>query len=117
MAGRADDASEKMHETRGWAMESTSWWIQAALAGEFGRTVDVGAGHVLVEEGCPGDEAYVLVSGNAEVVVGGRRVAWIGPGELFGEMAVLDRKPRSATVTATEPSRVAVLDRRMTDGL
>jgi DNA-binding CsgD family transcriptional regulator len=69
---------------------------------------------VLVQEGSPGDDAFVLVSGGAEVVVGGRRVARIAPGELFGEIAALDGGVRSATVVTTAPSRVAVLDRRTT---
>ena len=98
-------------------MERTATWIRAAAAEGSGRTLEVGRGHVLVHEGRPGDEAFVLVSGHADVIVAGRRVAQIGPGELFGEIAPMDGGPRSATVITTAPSRVAVLDRSMTQEL
>ncbi len=98
-------------------MEQASSWIRAAVAEGSGRELEVDRGHVLVQEGRPGDEAFVLVSGGAEVVVDGRRVARIEPGELFGEIAPMDGGPRSATVIATASSRVAVLDRRATQEL
>jgi len=46
---------------------------------------------------------HVVVSGTATVSVKGRRVGRLGPGDFFGEMAVIDRGVRSATVTADEP--------------
>lgn len=58
------------------------------------------AGAVLTEQGAVGREAFVIQSGQAEVTVSGARVATIGPGSLVGEMAIIDRRPRSATVTA-----------------
>src|ERR1700730_5692777 len=58
------------------------------------------AGTVLTREGGVGLESFVIVSGTAAVTVRGQRVAELGPGAVFGEMAVLQHEPRSATVAA-----------------
>lgn len=62
--------------------------------------VTAAAGAVLIEQGDVGQEAFVLCSGQAGVFVNGNRVATIGPGSAVGEMALLDKRPRSATVRA-----------------
>ena len=62
--------------------------------------VSAQAGAVLMEQGDVGQEAFVICSGQAGVYVNGHRVAAIGPGSAVGEMALLDRRPRSATVKA-----------------
>lgn len=66
-------------------------------------------GRRLMREGAPAGEAFLIVEGRAEVVIGGERVAEVGPGELVGEMALLDHNPRSATVTALTPMRLLVM--------
>jgi CRP/FNR family transcriptional regulator, cyclic AMP receptor protein len=58
------------------------------------------AGTVLIEEGTIGREFFFVVEGRASVRRGGRKVALLGPGDYFGELALLDRGPRSATVVA-----------------
>ena len=58
------------------------------------------AGTVLLEEGVPGHELFVLVAGDVEVRLDGSAVSQIGPGGFVGEMALLDHGPRSATVIA-----------------
>ena len=73
--------------------------------------VDVGAGEVLVQEGTTGRESFVIVAGEAVVTVAGRQIALLGPGDFFGEMAVLDPgQPRSATVAAASAMRLLVLE-------
>jgi CRP-like cAMP-binding protein len=64
------------------------------------ENVSAEAGAVLMEQGDVGQEAFVICSGQAGVFVNGHRVAAIGPGSAVGEMALLDRHPRSATVKA-----------------
>jgi CRP-like cAMP-binding protein len=67
---------------------------------------DVPAGTVLVRQGAIGRSSYVIVEGWASVSVSGTAIAVLGPGEHVGEMAMLDDRPRSATVTAKTRMRV-----------
>jgi CRP-like cAMP-binding protein len=57
-------------------------------------------GETVIEEGKGGAGFWVIESGNVTVSVGGKPVNTLGPGEHFGEIALLDEGPRSATVTA-----------------
>jgi CRP/FNR family transcriptional regulator, cyclic AMP receptor protein len=66
----------------------------------------------LVVEGEPGDDMFVLLSGSAVVLRGGRKLASVGPGESVGELAILSRAPRNATVTTRTDCDVAVISRR-----
>ena len=72
----------------------------------------VATGKVLCEEGDIGREFFVIVSGTAGVRRKGRRVATLGPGDFFGELALLDRKPRSATVVSESELQILVLGQR-----
>lgn len=78
----------------------------------LGTRATVREGKVLTEQGRPGREFFLVVSGTARCLINGREVARFGPGDFFGEMALLDGQPRSATVLATSPMDVLVLDRR-----
>jgi CRP-like cAMP-binding protein len=66
-------------------------------------------GERLTEEGRRGREFFVLVEGAVAVSRVGRKVAKLGPGDWFGEIAILTYKPRTATVTATSPVRLLVV--------
>jgi CRP-like cAMP-binding protein len=70
------------------------------------------AGKVLTREGEQGSEFFIVLEGEVEVRQGDRVVATRGPGEYVGEIALLDRRPRTATVVATTPVSVEVLSRR-----
>jgi CRP-like cAMP-binding protein len=71
--------------------------------------IDVPEGKVLTREGDRGREFFVLLDGSAVVQQGGRKVNSLGPGDFFGEIALVSRSPRTATVTATTPSRLLVI--------
>jgi CRP/FNR family cyclic AMP-dependent transcriptional regulator len=73
--------------------------------------VDVDAGRVLIEEGATGGECFVVVEGRVEVRRDGEPIAEAGPGDVLGELALLDRKPRNASAVAVEPTRLLVLAR------
>lgn len=78
------------------------------------RTTDIpiAEGHVLVQEGDPGLEFFVIVSGRAKVSRKGRKVGELGPGDFFGELSLLIDADRNATVTALTPMEAIVLSRR-----
>lgn len=69
-------------------------------------------GRVLMEQGARGRECFVLLEGTATVRRNDRKVATLGPGDHFGELALLDGGPRTATVVADTPLRVLVLGQR-----
>ena len=71
----------------------------------------VGVGRELVREGETGDELFILIDGTARVIRGGRIVDQLGPGDFFGELALLDPAPRNATVTATSEFDLLVVGR------
>ena len=80
--------------------------------------VEAPADTVLVEEGEPADTFFVLLQGEAVVRRKGggrrsRRVATLGAGSYFGELALLDPAPRSATVSATTPVTLAAISARV----
>jgi CRP/FNR family transcriptional regulator, cyclic AMP receptor protein len=58
------------------------------------------AGTVVAHEGDPGVGLFIITDGSTDVTVGGKRLAKLGPGDFFGEIALLDGGPRTATVTA-----------------
>ncbi|HVA52680.1 MAG TPA: cyclic nucleotide-binding domain-containing protein [Acidimicrobiales bacterium] len=79
----------------------------------LGVTLEIAANQVLTKEGAVGEEAFLIVSGNAHCTVGDQvEVADLGPGELFGEMSLLDGDRRSATVIADTDMTVTVFERR-----
>lgn len=74
--------------------------------------IDLPEGKVLIEEGDTGREFFVLVEGTAEVERGGKKVASIGAGDFFGEIALIAKTPRNATITTTSPARALVITDR-----
>lgn len=75
------------------------------------------AGTVLMHQGRPGYECFVLVTGQATVTRDGQVLAQLGPGEVIGEMSLLDTAPRSATVTLDTDAELLVLDTASFDRL
>lgn len=66
----------------------------------LGRVMEFGSGREVTEEGGGGVGFHVILSGSATVDVHGTRRRELGPGDYFGEVTLLDGKPRTATVTA-----------------
>ena len=67
---------------------------------ELTDEVLIPAGSVVVDQGDPGTDCYVILDGTASVYVRGDHVASSGPGSMVGEMALVDHRPRTATVVA-----------------
>jgi CRP/FNR family transcriptional regulator, cyclic AMP receptor protein len=80
----------------------------AAIADE----IDLREGKELTKEGRAGREFFVLIEGDADVKKGSRRINRLGAGDFFGEIALVTRRPRTATVIATSPVRALVITDR-----
>jgi len=74
--------------------------------------LDLREGKEMTREGEPGREFFVIVDGTADVRRKGRKVRTLGAGDFFGEIALVSKKPRTATVTATSPVRALVITER-----
>lgn len=126
-ARRARDEDERpslqMIMRRSWERPTQSDWTDALGAlplfsrlsrrqlrgiAKLARVVDYSPGEVIVQAGDPGDSFYLVLEGRARVL-GRSRV--LRSGDYFGEMALVDGGPRSATVTATSAVRVMTLPR------
>jgi CRP-like cAMP-binding protein len=79
--------------------------------------LELPAGRALVKEGTAGRECFIVVGGTATVKRNGRKIGTLGPGDAVGELSLLDRGPRTATVVADTPMTVLVLGPRELGGL
>jgi CRP-like cAMP-binding protein len=84
---------------------------ELATVAQLTDELDIDAGHVLAREGDSGQEFFVIIDGTAEVLRGDAPIAELGPGEFFGEMALLDEDRRTATVRAISAMKVLVMTR------
>ena len=71
--------------------------------------VDFPADHVIAREGEIGTGFFVVVDGAVRVVRDGKTIATLGPGDFFGELSVLDGRPRNASVIADGPTTCLAL--------
>src|SRR6476660_9053986 len=92
---------------------------EEALFQRFGR--EFPRGTTLFREGEPGKEMFVLQAGKVAISKRVRDVekvlATLGPGEFFGEMAIIANKPRNATATVAEDAKVLVIDPKTFEGM
>jgi CRP-like cAMP-binding protein len=84
---------------------------ELAMVAQQTDEVDVEPGSVLAREGDFGHEFFVIIDGTAEVLRGDTPIAELGPGEFFGEMALIDDDRRMATVKAISAMKVLVMTR------
>ncbi len=85
---------------------------QIERLGQLAEEVDVPAGKMLIRQGDTGGDLMVLASGHVSVERDGARINTLGPGDFFGEIALIDGGTRTATITTEEPSRLVVLGHR-----
>ena len=104
-------------------VSTSSWWsgsrrcrcsrglLRAELGSlsQFLRVVEFPEGKEIVKQGTTGTGLHVLMEGQTKVVVGNRTRQRLGPGDFFGEISLLDRGPRTATVVAETPVRTLSL--------
>ena len=90
---------------------------QLRLVSSLATRLNEPAGTVLTHEGHQGQEFIIVLEGEIEVRKGDRVVATRGPGSYVGEIALLDNRPRTATVVAKTPVVIEVIGRREFRGL
>ena len=92
-------------------MNNVSVWLMEQLLSEQGQHYatmhDYSAGESIFCVGDPGDYLAVLVSGCVEISKGTKIISVVDPGSMFGEMGIIDHKPRVASAIAKNQSRVA----------
>lgn len=87
----------------GISQESMSRLVEVAGEMEFP------AGQFIVSQGQVGSGLYVVTSGAARVIRGSTEIARLGPGEFFGELSVIDQRPRMASVEAVADTRLLAI--------
>jgi len=115
-------ASEHRHREALAILRAVPLWAElpAARLLEVARAMraeDIGRGTQIVLQGEDGDRFYLVARGAFEVLVDDQPQVRLGPGDYFGERALLHRAPRAATVVAVEPGRLLVLEREAFDTL
>jgi len=83
-----------------------------ALLSGSGEVEEFAAGATVFSEGDPGDRLYILRRGSVELSARGKVLETVGEGGIFGEMAVIDREPRSASAVALSDSELVAIDKR-----
>ncbi len=99
------------------ALANTSLFSQCSarelrLIARLAKPREVSEGTRLLVEGEVGDRMFVMLSGAATVQRGGRKIATLAAGDVIGELGILSRAPRNATVLTTVDSEVAVIGQR-----
>jgi CRP-like cAMP-binding protein len=102
------------HDTKAEALGKTTLFssLSKKELGELAKVtedLEVDEGKVLCRQGETGREFFVILEGEADVTREGSSVRKLGPGDFFGEIALVEHRPRTATVTATTPLRFFVL--------
>lgn len=77
---------------------------------ELADDVDAETGALLIDQGRVGQECYVILEGSAGVYASGEHVASVGAGSMVGEMALVEHRPRNASVIAETPMKLLVFD-------
>ena len=103
---------EKLHLLRGISIFSGLDKRRLERLGMLADEVDVESGKPLMQQGEIGSDMMVIVSGQVSVERDGQRLNTLGPGDFFGEIALFDGGPRTATVTTEEPTRLLVVTHR-----
>src|SRR5258706_16334647 len=85
---------------------------EMAFISRLADEVDFPAGEVLVKEGEFGHEFFIVIEGDLRVERGGKVINRLGPGGFAGEIALIDRGPRTATLITETPSRLLVIGQR-----
>jgi CRP-like cAMP-binding protein len=103
-------------------LDNTSWthelsWRQLIVLAGYFQLCHAPAKHIIYQEGGAGDAMGILIKGSAKVTKDGIQLAQLRPGRTFGEMSILDKECRSATVTTLEECEFLAITRDYFDKL
>ena len=104
---RTESAAAKMLATVPMFQSLSARQLRGLVSASKER--DFPAGEHVVSRGDPGLGFFLIIDGEVQVKRGTRTLATLGPGQFFGEMALLDKQPRSADVITTKPTKCLVL--------
>lgn len=79
---------------------------------ELAEEVEAESGALLIDQGRVGTECFVILEGEAGVYAAGEHIATLGPGSMVGEMALVEHRPRNASVVAETPMKLVAFDMR-----
>jgi PPM family protein phosphatase len=110
--GRAEELALKLEVLKGMPLFRYLSYKELVRVMNITGSRDVDAADRIFAEGEAGQQMFVLLRGNVRLHKGETPIASLGKGAHFGEMALVDRSPRSLSATADEPSRLLTIDRR-----
>jgi serine/threonine protein phosphatase PrpC/CRP-like cAMP-binding protein len=109
---RASDLENKVDVLRGMPLFKHLSYKEIIRVLNLTMVRDFKPGEAILVEGAPGEELFVLLGGKVRLHKGEAFITHLGRGDHVGEMALVDRSPRSASATAEEPTRALALRRR-----
>jgi len=109
---RAADLSLKLEVLKGMPLFRYLSYKELVRVMNITDTVEFGPGEPVIREGDPGETMYVLLEGSVRLHKGTSTIVTFGKGQHFGEMALVDRSPRSLSATATVDSRLIAIRRK-----
>jgi CRP-like cAMP-binding protein len=84
--------------------------VELQRVAQLAEEVEAEKGALLIDQGRVGTECFVLLDGEAGVYAGGEHIATLGPGSMVGEMALVEHRPRNASVVAETPMKLVAFD-------
>jgi CRP-like cAMP-binding protein len=104
------DVSATVDDLRHIALLASMSNADLAKLAKLGEPVDAVEGAVLMDQGDVGVECFLILEGEAGVVINGEQVVTVGPGSIVGEMALVGHRPRNASVIAQTAMRLLSFD-------
>jgi hypothetical protein len=110
--GRAEELALKLEVLKGMPLFKYLTYTELVRVMNMTESREFAAGDRIIKEGEPGEEMFVILQGSVRLHKGEAKITTLGKGAHFGEMALVDRGPRSASATAEEKTRMLAIRRR-----
>ncbi len=110
MAFRKGELESTVEDLRNVGLLASMSNADLVKLAKLGVTVDATEGAIIIDQGDVGTECFLILEGEASVMIGGQHVVTVGPGSIVGEMALIDHRPRTASVVAETAMRLLSFD-------